>query len=52
MGVLMSSRKVDEDQAFRMMNSVSQRTHRKVREVAEDVIFTGALEEPRLDHEG
>ncbi|MCW2545838.1 MAG: baeS [Mycobacterium sp.] len=42
-GVLMAFRKVSEEQAFDLLRKTSQRTRRKLREVAEDVTRTGAL---------
>jgi AmiR/NasT family two-component response regulator len=44
-GILMASRKVTDDQAFDLLRAASQHTHRKLRDVAEDVIRTGELEE-------
>lgn len=43
MGVLMTSHKVTDSQAFDLLRHVSQSTHRKLREVAEDVVLTGTL---------
>lgn len=42
-GVLMSSRLLTADQAFDELRRASQRTHRKVRDIAEYVTETGAL---------
>ncbi len=42
-GILMNSQLVTQDEAFTMLRVTSQHTHRKLREVANDVIFTGAL---------
>lgn len=42
-GVLMAYHKVTHDQAFAMLRSASQRMHRKLREVASDVVETGTL---------
>lgn len=42
-GILMNSQLVTQDEAFTMLRVASQHTHRKLREVANDVIFTGAL---------
>jgi hypothetical protein len=42
-GILMNAHLVTQDQAFTMLRTVSQHSHRKLREVANDVIFTGAL---------
>lgn len=43
MGVLMASHKVTEPQAFDLLRTASQNRHRKLREVAEDVLLTGTL---------
>jgi hypothetical protein len=45
MGVLMSSRLLTPDQAFDELRRASQRTGRKLRDVARDVAETGALPE-------
>jgi len=42
-GVLMASTKVTDKQAFDLLVRESQSRHRKLREVAEDVVLTGAL---------
>ncbi len=42
-GILMNSHLVTQDEAFTMLRLASQHSHRKLREVANDVIFTGAL---------
>jgi hypothetical protein len=42
-GILMNSHLVTQEQAFAMLRVTSQHTHRKLREVANDVIFTGVL---------
>lgn len=44
-GVLMALRKVSEEQAFDLLRNTSQRTRRKLREVADDVTRTGDLPE-------
>jgi GAF domain-containing protein len=41
-GILMALHRLDEQQAFDMLRVASQHTHRKLREVAEEVILTGA----------
>jgi hypothetical protein len=47
MGVPMASRKVTDDQAFDLLVRASQNKHRKLREIAEDVVvLTGTL--PKL----
>jgi AmiR/NasT family two-component response regulator len=43
MGVVMVKRSVTEDQAFAILSTASQDTHRKVRDLADDVIRTGEL---------
>jgi ANTAR domain-containing protein len=40
-GVVMVKRSVNEDEAFAILSTVSQDTHRKVRDLADDVIRTG-----------
>lgn len=45
-GVLMSQYRVTNDHAFDMMRWASQNGHRKLREVADDVILTGDLPSP------
>ena len=42
-GVLMARHHLTQQQAFDAMREESQRTHRKLREVAEEVLFTGRL---------
>lgn len=44
MGILMCSEKVTDEQAFDLLRKKSHAVHRKVREVAEDVILTGTLD--------
>lgn len=43
MGVLMASRKVTDLSAFDLLRMASQTTHRKLRDVADDVLITGML---------
>lgn len=43
MGVVMATRKVTEEQAFTMLRQASQDTHRKLRDVADDVLLTGTI---------
>ena len=45
-GVLMATRLVSDVDAFEMLRKASQHSHRKLRDVAEDVLFTGALAGP------
>jgi transcriptional regulator with GAF, ATPase, and Fis domain len=46
MGVLMSSHKLTEDDAFTLLRIASQNSNRKLTDVADDVITTGALDLP------
>jgi GAF domain-containing protein len=46
MGVLMTTYKVTEEQAFDLLRIASQDSHRKIHDIARDVIDTGALELP------
>jgi hypothetical protein len=43
MGVLMAHHKVTEDVAFGMLRAASQRLHRKLRDIAVEVVETGTL---------
>jgi hypothetical protein len=43
MGILMSSKLITADEAFDQLRSASQHLHRRVREVAEEVMETGTL---------
>lgn len=43
-GVLMNQRHIDADAAFGLLRTVSQNSHRKLRDVASDVLYTGTLE--------
>jgi hypothetical protein len=43
MGILMSTEKITEAAAFGRLREVSQGTHRKLRDVASDVLSTGML---------
>jgi ANTAR domain/GAF domain len=49
MGVLMSRQLLTREQAFDLLRMTSQRTHRKLRDVAYDVVETGALDLSALD---
>ena len=42
-GIVMNQQRLSYDDAFAVLVSVSQRLHRKLRIVADDVVFTGAL---------
>jgi AmiR/NasT family two-component response regulator len=43
MGILMATLKVTEDGAFNWLREVSQGIHRKLRDVADDVMLPGGL---------
>lgn len=43
-GVLMARHKVTQDQAFDLLRMASQNTHRKLADIAREVVETGALE--------
>lgn len=43
-GIVMSVHKVTEDQAFNILRRTSETTHRKMRDVADDVLLTGSIE--------
>jgi hypothetical protein len=45
-GVLMAYHKVTQDEAFALLRAASQRMHLKLRDVASEVVETGALPEP------
>lgn len=42
-GILMALHRLDEQQAFDLLRAASQHTHVKLRQIAEDVILTGAV---------
>lgn len=44
MGIVMAHRRVRRDEAFELLRAASQRSHRKLVDVADDVIRTGVLE--------
>lgn len=46
MGVLMSRHALTQDQAFDLLRMASQHTHRKLRDIASDVVQTGMLDFP------
>jgi ANTAR domain/GAF domain len=46
MGVLMSRHQLTQSQAFDLLRMASQHTHRKLREIASDVVETGMLDFP------
>lgn len=47
-GVLMARHGLTQTEAFGTLRIVSQRAHRKLRELADEVLFTGTLETPQL----
>jgi GAF domain-containing protein len=42
-GILMAINRVSQEEAFDLLRVTSQRTNRKLREIADDVVLTGAL---------
>jgi len=48
MGVLMSRHGLTQDQAFALLRTASQHSHRKLRDIASDVVHTGLLDVPGL----
>jgi hypothetical protein len=42
-GILMAHRRITDAAAFDLLRVTSQRTHRKLRDIADDVVLTGAL---------
>lgn len=42
-GILMTIHKVTEQQAFQLLSTASQQSNRKLREIADDVVLSGAL---------
>jgi GAF domain-containing protein len=47
MGILMNRYKITRDEAFDLMRMASQRSHRKLRDIATDVTETGTLDMPQ-----
>lgn len=45
-GILMNAHLVTQEQAFAMLRTASQHGHRKLREIANEVIFTGSISTP------
>lgn len=45
-GILMTRELCTQEQAFDMLRAASQRTHRKLSEIADDVRRTGSLPDP------
>lgn len=50
-GVLMAHHKVTQAKAFALLRTASQRLHRKIRDIAGDVITTGTLPDADAAHE-
>ncbi|MDQ2838699.1 MAG: ANTAR domain-containing protein [Actinomycetota bacterium] len=44
LGILMTIHKITDTAAFALMRTASQHTHRKLRDIADDVVATGCLE--------
>jgi AmiR/NasT family two-component response regulator len=42
-GILMHQHKITESQGFELLREISQRTNRKLRDLADELVFTGAL---------
>jgi AmiR/NasT family two-component response regulator len=42
-GIVMERQRITSAEAFDVLRSISTRTHRKIRDVAEDVVFSGEL---------
>jgi AmiR/NasT family two-component response regulator len=45
-GIIMARLAVSEEEAFQTLVQASQNSHRKLRDIAEDVIYTGQLPDP------
>ncbi|MDO9486358.1 MAG: ANTAR domain-containing protein [Actinomycetota bacterium] len=45
LGILMATEKITADLAFQRLKAASQKSNRKLRDIADDVIYTGALAE-------
>jgi AmiR/NasT family two-component response regulator len=44
MGIVMARYRVNEEDAFGILRTASQHRHRKLREIAEDAIYTGEID--------
>ena len=42
-GILMATHRLTDEEAFRLLSDTSQATHRKVHQLAAEVVHTGAL---------
>ena len=47
-GIIMARLAVSEEEAFQTLVRASQNSHRKLHDIAEDVIYTGQLPDPPL----
>ncbi|MGI8664858.1 MAG: ANTAR domain-containing protein [Jatrophihabitans sp.] len=47
LGILMANHKITDTAAFTLLRTTSQRTHRKLRDIADDVVQAGCLD-PRI----
>jgi PAS domain-containing protein len=45
-GIVMAHRRITDEAAFDLLRQASQRAHRKVRDIADEVVQTGVLPEP------
>ncbi len=43
LGILMARHRLTESEAFDALRRVSQRSHRKLRDIADDLVYTGEL---------
>jgi AmiR/NasT family two-component response regulator len=44
-GIVMARRGLTVDQSFELLRDVSQQTHRRIRDLAEEIVYTGELPE-------
>jgi hypothetical protein len=44
-GILMTSRKITDEKAFDLLRATSKREHRSLRDLAEDIVLSGALDD-------
>jgi GAF domain-containing protein len=51
-GIIMATYKTTETQGFDLLRIASQHSHRKLRDIADDVITTGELDLPRANRAG
>jgi AmiR/NasT family two-component response regulator len=50
MGILMANKRQTQEQAFTDLRIASQHLHRKLRDIAAEVIYTGALPDQPVLH--